>query len=163
MESLNCIWNLSEVANNILGSGFFIKSGVASENSIFLILLPVESPSNWFFDVWSHQSRNIENMCLSVFCSQTLELNHVILSQRKFFNFVLDNGARMLALCKFFLADRQTTEVTISTIFRADVLSCSTQRGLSLVTWYFFGNQWLDLVCFGVFFIKFLARKGRDT
>ena len=84
VESLNCISNLSEVTNNVLGSGFCIESGVTSENSNLRILLPVESPSNRFFDVWSHQRRNTTNMCLSVCCSHTLELNHVVLSQGKF-------------------------------------------------------------------------------
>jgi hypothetical protein len=54
------------------------------------------------------------------------------------------------------------TEVTVSTSFRAEALACSTQRGLSRVTGYIYGNRWLDLVCLGVF-IKLLAKKGRNT
>jgi hypothetical protein len=53
------------------------------------------------------------------------------------------------------------TEVTISTSFRAKALACSTQRGLSRVTGYIYGNRWLDLVCLEVF-KKLLAKNGRD-
>jgi hypothetical protein len=40
----------------------------------------------------------------------------------------------VLALCKKNLADRKMTEVTVSTKFRVEALSCSTQRGLCHVT-----------------------------
>jgi hypothetical protein len=42
--------------------------------------------------------------------------------------------SKVLALCKSVWMNRQTTEVTISTNFRAEALACSTQRGLSRVT-----------------------------
>jgi hypothetical protein len=40
----------------------------------------------------------------------------------------------LLSLYKLCLDDRQMTEVTISTYFRAEALACPTQRGLSRVT-----------------------------
>jgi hypothetical protein len=53
-------------------------------------------------------------------------------------------------------------EVTISTNFRAEALAYSTKRGISRVTGYIYGNQWLDVVCLGVF-IKLLVRKEKNT
>jgi hypothetical protein len=67
----------------------------------------------------------------------------------------------MLALCKFCLDDRKMIEVTVSTYFRAEALACSTQRGLSHVTGYFFGNRWLDLVCLGVL-NKVVGNEGEE-
>jgi hypothetical protein len=58
----------------------------------------------------------------------------------------------MLALCKFCPADRQMTEVTVSTYLRVETLAYSNHRGLSHVTGHFFGNQWLDLVYVGGFY-----------
>jgi hypothetical protein len=46
----------------------------------------------------------------------------------------MDTTFIVLALCKSVWLNRQMTEVTISTNFRAKALACSTQRGLSHVT-----------------------------
>jgi hypothetical protein len=40
----------------------------------------------------------------------------------------------VLALCKYVRLNRKTTEVTVSTYFRAEALAYSTQRGLSHFT-----------------------------
>jgi hypothetical protein len=96
-----------------------LDSALRVESPLKFKFLDSSTSGITFIDVWSRQNMNTTNMCLSVFFSQTLELNHVVLSQGKFFNFVPDNDARMLALCKFCPTDRQTTEVIVSTYFRA--------------------------------------------